>query len=221
MGFYNVQNGDAPYLKSLADAYAMSDNYHQAVKGGTGANHIMLGTGDAIWFSNGAGAPQEPPHDTVNPTSPGTPPVGETNALSEIENPNPQPGTNNYYIQDGYGGGSGSPTAASPKANYGGGSYVNCADPSQPGVEPELNYLHALPHPVRPELRRRSLLSGQQLQSRLFRRRLQRLHRPEPGQLRLHDPAVVGSEHRRRLNTKNISWAYFGDQFDRISRRQI
>jgi phospholipase C len=38
MFFYNVQTGDAPYLKSLADAYTMSDNYHQAVLGGTGAN---------------------------------------------------------------------------------------------------------------------------------------------------------------------------------------
>ena len=38
---------------------------------------------------------------------------------NQIENPDPVPGTNNYYTQDG----------------YGGGSYVNCADPSQPGVE--------------------------------------------------------------------------------------
>ena len=33
MGFYNVQNGDAPYFKSLADNYAMSDNFHQSVDG--------------------------------------------------------------------------------------------------------------------------------------------------------------------------------------------
>ncbi len=37
MGFFNMQKGDAPYLKYLADTYAMSDNYHQAVNGGTGA----------------------------------------------------------------------------------------------------------------------------------------------------------------------------------------
>ena len=43
MGFYNVQQGDAPYLKSLADAYAMSDNFHQSVNGGTGANTIAIG----------------------------------------------------------------------------------------------------------------------------------------------------------------------------------
>jgi Phosphoesterase family len=44
LGFYNVQQGDVPYFKSLADTYAMSDNFHQSVNGGTGANHIMLGT---------------------------------------------------------------------------------------------------------------------------------------------------------------------------------
>ena len=63
MGFYNVQQGDVPYLKMLADTYSMSDNYHQAVNGGTGANHIMLGTGDAIWFSDGNGNPLQPPHN--------------------------------------------------------------------------------------------------------------------------------------------------------------
>ena len=61
MGFYNMLQGDAPYLKFLADHYAMSDNYHQAVMGGTGANHIMLGYGDAIWFSDGNGHPAVPP----------------------------------------------------------------------------------------------------------------------------------------------------------------
>ncbi len=57
MGFYNVQQGDMPYFKELADKYSMSDNYHQAAMGGTGANHIMLGYGDAIWFSDGNGNP--------------------------------------------------------------------------------------------------------------------------------------------------------------------
>ena len=38
MGFYNVQQGDAPYFEYLADHYAMSDNLHQSVMGGTGAD---------------------------------------------------------------------------------------------------------------------------------------------------------------------------------------
>jgi phospholipase C len=48
MGFYNMQQGDVPYFKQLADTYMMSDNFHQSVQGGTGANHIMLGSGDAM-----------------------------------------------------------------------------------------------------------------------------------------------------------------------------
>jgi phospholipase C len=72
MGFYNVLQGDAPYLKSLADNYAMSDNFHQAVMGGTGANHVMLGTGDAIWFSDGHGNPTTPPHNQLPAPTTGT-----------------------------------------------------------------------------------------------------------------------------------------------------
>jgi phospholipase C len=135
MGFYNVQQGDAPYLKSLADTYAMSDNFHQAVMGGTGANHIMLGTGDAIWFSDGNGNPATPPHNQL--VAAGTPNAG---VVDEIEDPNPTPGTNNWYIEDGYGGGS----AGSP--SFGGGSYTNCSNLDNPGVRPVVSYLKTLPY---------------------------------------------------------------------------
>jgi phospholipase C len=87
MGFYNMAAGDEPILKDLALNYAISDNYHQAVQGGTGANHIALGTGFAASFQNKAGKAVAPP-------------------ASEIENPNAKPGTNNNYTQDGYAGGS-------------------------------------------------------------------------------------------------------------------
>src|SRR6202020_3380437 len=63
MGFYNVQNGDAPYFEYLAQPYSMSDNFHQSVNGETGANHIMFGHGDAIWFSDGKGNALAPPHN--------------------------------------------------------------------------------------------------------------------------------------------------------------
>ena len=42
--------------------------------------------------------------------------------VDEIENPNAQPGTNNWYTQDGYGGGS------YGSMSYGGGTYSNCSD---------------------------------------------------------------------------------------------
>jgi phospholipase C len=139
MGFYNVQKGDAPYLKFLADTYSMSDNYHQAVMGGTGANHIMLGTGDAIFFTDATGKPATPPHNQL--VYGGTADAG---VVDEIENPNPAAGTNNWYKEDGYGGGGfGSPV-------FGGGSYTNCSDMTQPGVAPVRNYLASLATPINP-----------------------------------------------------------------------
>ena len=83
MGYYNMAEGDAPILRDLTQHYAISDNYHQAVQGGTGANHIALGTGFAASYQNTAGKAAVPP-------------------ANEIENPNPKPGTNNNYTQDGY-----------------------------------------------------------------------------------------------------------------------
>jgi phospholipase C len=137
MGFYNVQNGDVPYFKELADKYAMSDNFHQSVNGGTGANHIMLGHGDAIWFSDGKGHAAVPPHNV-------TVAAGTANAgvVDEVENPNPAKGTNNWYTEDGYGGGS------FGSASYGGGSYSDCSDSTQPGVAPIRKYLKSLPNSI-------------------------------------------------------------------------
>ena len=151
LGFYNVQQGDAPYFKSLADTYAMSDNFHQSVNGGTGVNHIMLGHGDVIYFSNGSGQPETPPHNVAVTTNPAG--WGGAATIDSIENPNPAPGTNNWYTQDGYGEdyNAGYPMSdwAKTQSNglpviYGGGSYSNCSDPSQPGVKPILDYLKLL-----------------------------------------------------------------------------
>jgi phospholipase C len=112
-GYYNMASGDAPIMRDLAQHYAISDNYHQGVQGGTGANHIMLGTGFAGSYQNASGQAATPP-------------------ASQIENPNPKPGTNNNYSQDG----------------YSGGSYSMCADHSQPGVGPVFSYLNALPYKI-------------------------------------------------------------------------
>jgi phospholipase C len=80
--------------------------------GGTGANFLALVTGDVAFF-----------------TQNGRPAVPFTN---QIENPDPQPGTNNFYTHDG----------------YTGGSYVNCSDGSAPGVAAIANYEMALPYRV-------------------------------------------------------------------------
>ncbi len=140
-----------PYFKSLADTYAMSDNFHQSVNGGTGANHIMLGHGDAIWFSDGNGHPQVPPHGVPATVTPAA--FAGPGLIDEIENPDPAQGTNNWYSQDGYGSdyNSGYPSyewdLTQPNGLpiiYGGGSYSDCSDPSQHGVKPIVDYLREL-----------------------------------------------------------------------------
>lgn len=106
MGFYNMAGGDAAYLRSLAD------NFHQSIHGGTTANYFALATADVGYYTrDGAAA---------------TPPA------KLIENPDPQPGTNNWYIEDG----------------YRGGTLVACADRSAPGVAPIHAYLASLPYPA-------------------------------------------------------------------------
>ena len=80
MEFFNVQNGDAPVFKSLADSYTMSDNYHQPVMGGTGPDSQPLGFADQVFFSDGNGNPATPP-------------------AKNIYNPDPQSGTLNQYTQ--------------------------------------------------------------------------------------------------------------------------
>ncbi len=82
MGFYNAQQEQAPILKMLADRFTLSDNFHQSFHGGTGANHFMLGTGDAEFWSDGKGNPAAPPANL-------------------IANPNPAAGTVNRYTVDG------------------------------------------------------------------------------------------------------------------------
>jgi phospholipase C len=112
MGFYNMAGGDAAYFRSLADQYALADNFHQSIMGGTTANYFALATADVGYY-----------------TADGKP---ATPRAMLIENPDPQPGTNNWYTEDG----------------YRGGTLVACADSSAPGVASIRDYLASLPYPV-------------------------------------------------------------------------
>ncbi len=213
--FFNMHEGDAPYLKSLADAYTISDNYHQAVLGGTGANHIMMGTGDAIWFSNGAGAPEVPPNNPVDPANPGTPLPGHSSALSQIENPDPMPGTNNFYTQDGYGGG---PFvyggATPPNANYGGGSYVNCADSAQHGVGAVTSYLAAIKPSIKPNCETGHYYIVNNYNPGYFGDGRNAFADKNPNNTPFTVPPSNVRNIGNELSDNNISWAYFGDQFN-------
>jgi phospholipase C len=204
MGFYNVQKGDAPYMLQLAQQYTLDDNFHQSIMGGTGANHIALGFGDAIYFSDSNGNPATPPENVT--VWKGSPDAGVVN---EVEDPDPAANSNNWYTEDGYGGGGyGSPA-------YGGGSYVNCSDITQPGIPAVLEYLSKLSYNVNPNC--------------------------EPGRYYLvnnYNPGYFGDGSNAyadhyvyntpftipgttvrsigdELLEANISWKYYGDQWDR------
>ncbi len=110
MGFYNMAAGDAPYFKHLADTYAIADNYHQPIMGGTTANYFALASGDAGFYTR-EGKPAAPP-------------------AKQTENPDAQDGSNNWYKEDG----------------YSGGSYVNCSDGHAPGVAGIRRLLATLPY---------------------------------------------------------------------------
>lgn len=119
MGFYNMAAGDYPYFQWLAQRYAINDNYHQFLMGGTGPNSQSIGTADVYYYTDSKGNPATPPSNL-------------------IENPNPQPGSNNYYTND-------SP-AAGDIGNTSTGGFVNCSDTSQPGVKAITDYLAELPY---------------------------------------------------------------------------
>ena len=202
MGFYNVLQGDAQYLKFLADNYSMSDNFHQSVMGGTGANHVMLGTGDAIWFSDGHGHPAVPPHNQMVASG-----SANSGVVDEIENPDAQAGTNNYYTEDGYGGGS------FGSHSFGGGTYSDCSDSDEPGVGAVLEYL-----------------SDQNINSRCAPGHYYLLNNYAPGYYGDGRNAYADIKKPKetvftippstlrsigdKLLERNISWKYYGDQWN-------
>jgi len=174
MGVYNVLSGDESYSLELASKYAVNDNYHQAVMGGTGANHLALGYGQTIYYADATGAPTTPPSN-------------------QIENPTPLKGTNNWYTQDG----------------YSGGSYVNCADPTQPGVDSVTAYLKSLPYKV--------FRGGDCVKGGYYL-----VNNYNPGYLGTGTPAPLGPSiftipptTQRNvgllLNDHGISWKYYGE----------
>lgn len=171
MGFYNMAAGDAPYLASLAGQYGLSDNYHQAIMGGTGANHVAIGTGSEVFYSDAQGNPSVPP-------------------ANEIENPNPLSGTNDWYQQDG----------------YSGGSFVDCADSSQPGVSPILDYLAAVANASKPNCASNTYY--------LVNNYNPGFHRDgTPYTSGFYVPPSTVPTIADELSAKRISWAYFGEGF--------
>jgi phospholipase C len=175
MGFYNVAKGDAPYLTQLANQYTMSDNYHQPVMGGTYANFMMLGFADALYYADASGNAATPPANV-------------------IENPDPLAGTNNWYTQDG----------------YSGGSYVNCADTSQHGVAPITKYLKSIGVKPNCDAGAYYLVNNFYPPYTGFGE-----YAPPAAQAPFTLPPVVKQRHiGDSLTAKGVSWAYFGEYWN-------
>ena len=179
MGFFNMAKGDVPYFKQLAQKYSISDNFHQSVMGGTGANHLMFGYADGVYYTNDG-------------TTPSSPPAGQ------IENPNSQSGTNNFWVNDGYG----------STATNDGGSYSNCSDTSQPGVAAVTNYLTTV-----------------HVNSKCATGAYYLLNNYNPGYVgngtvdpTVDGPFTIPPTSQRHigddLNAKSVSWAYFGESWN-------
>src|SRR5712675_1780996 len=108
-----MSQADFPYFFDLAENYAISDNYHQPVMGGTGPNSQFLFTGDVYYFTDADGNSAMP-------------------AANLIEDPNARAGTNNFCNNDKFG---------SVDSGSTGVAFTNCLDNTQPGVQPIMSYL--------------------------------------------------------------------------------
>jgi phospholipase C len=167
MGFFNAEQEQAPILKALADRFTLADNFHQSFHGGTAANHSMIGTGDAAFWSDGKGNPATPP-------------------ANMIANPNPVSGTVNQYTVD--------------------GNFSACADVSQPGVAPIVNYLENLPYAAEPNCQPNHYYMLNNVNpGYLPNGALSGAGNVPPSPLRTIGDALIAS---------NITWAYYGGAYN-------
>jgi phospholipase C len=176
----------------------------------------MFGHGDMIWFSDGNGHPEVPPNNDAevftDPYMGGANP--DTGYVNEIENPNPAPGTNNWYTEDGYGtsnnAGYGPPYTASPV--YGGGSYSDCSDPSQPGVGPIVHYLRSLN--VEPHCEKGHYYLLNNYNPGWFGNGLNAYIDQNPANTPFTIPPSSTPSIGDDLNANGVSWKYYGDQWN-------
>ncbi len=199
------------YFYSLTASYSMSDNFHQSVNGGTGANHIMFGHGDMIWFSRADGQAAIPPNGE-EVFFPGP----DAGIVNEVENPNPAPNTNNWYSQDGYGNSFnyGFPPPYSTAPVSGGGSYSNCSDPMQPGVGPIVKYLKSLPRPVKANCEPGHYYLLNNYNPGYFGNGANAFTDTNPANTPFVVPPSAVPSIGDTLNTKNVSWKYYGEHWN-------
>jgi phospholipase C len=162
-----------------------------------------------IYFSDNYGNAAAPPEGVQ--VFGGTPDAG---IVHEIENPNPAAGTNNWYTEDGYGAGGngGFPPPFSTNPVSGGGSYSNCSDVSQPGVKPVLDYLQSIRIKSNCEPGHYYLLNN--YNPGYFGNGKNAYTDNNPSNTPFTIPPSTRKSIGDSLNEKNISWKYYGDQWN-------
>ena len=143
----------------------------------------------------------------------GTPDAG---VVHMIENPNPASDTNNWYTEDGYGNSfnSGFPPPFSVSPASGGGSYSDCSDPNQPGVKPIRDYLQSLPRPIDPHCEPGHYYLLNNYNPGWFGNGKNAYIDHNPSNTPFTIPPSSTRSIGDLLNDKNISWKYYGDQWD-------
>src|SRR5262249_42086572 len=119
----------------------------------------------------------------------------------QVENPDPYPGSNNWYLQDGF--------YIANSGNESNASYTNCSDPSQPGVKAITDYLGALPY--------EPFNSGNCESGAYYLVNNQDPAYERDGTLRPDQSHSVGPSTTPTigdaLSAAGISWAYYGEGF--------
>ncbi len=136
--------------------------------------------------------------------------AGTANAgiVDEVENPNPAANTNNWYSEDGYGGGS------YGSASYGGGSYTDCADTTQPGVAPIVKYLKSLPNPVKTNCQAGHYYLLNNYNPGYFGNGNNAFTDTNPNNTVFTVPPSSTRSIGDELIASNVSWKYYGDQWN-------
>ena len=139
--------------------------------------------------------------------------TGSPNAgvVDEIENPNPQAGTNNWYTEDGYGGGSLRLRLLRRRHLQ----QLLRLRPS-PASAAVLDYLTSLPHPIDPNCEPGHYYLLNNYNPGYFgdgTQRVRRHHQPERDGV--HHPAVnVCATSATRCSRTTSRWTYYGDQWN-------
>jgi phospholipase C len=128
--------------------------------------------------------------------------------VDEVENPNAAAGTNNWYSKDGYGAGS------YGVASYGGGSYSDCSDATQPGVGPIVKYLRSLPRPIDPRCEPGHYYLLNNYNPGYFGNGNNAFTDTNPNNTVFTIPPSSTRSIGDSLLAANISWKYYGDQWN-------